>query len=317
LNKVQTADAEVLSAVYVKSKAWDANQTSMSTEDLRKAFARKISLRMLLDVGQLRRTIQNGVANRVWIYYDAVEEFGYDHESPPPAWQIGENTLLYLPEEAQRLGIRIKGKWKLPEPPGDNKGRDEDFESCPVCGRPVTDCACGSPPVSGKPTQLSGFGTVAQAFQQVVDQCQEHHFSHLNRLTLTISGGGKQGAADLHAVGLAIPQFGRGRFTISQKLTSSFAGRSPAEGGSRETFEVTFKGGWERYKRIKALTDALAAEAEELSIQLQVMMEMEGGLDVNSVDFCTIRDVLATLDVGKIKLDVIPADDADGPARKG
>ena len=41
LKKVLTADDDQLSGLYVKSKAWDQNQLSMSTEDLRKAFARQ------------------------------------------------------------------------------------------------------------------------------------------------------------------------------------------------------------------------------------------------------------------------------------
>ena len=71
LKKVLTADDDMLSALYVKSKAWDQNQVSMSTEDLRKAFARKIGLRILLDVGQLKKTIKNGVDLKVWVYYDS------------------------------------------------------------------------------------------------------------------------------------------------------------------------------------------------------------------------------------------------------
>jgi hypothetical protein len=112
LTKVLTADDETLSAVYVKARAWDQNQTSISTAELRKAFARKIGLRILLDPGQLRKTIQNGVKTGVWLYYDAGEEFAYDADSPPTSWQISDDTLLYLPEEAQRLNLRIKGKWQ-------------------------------------------------------------------------------------------------------------------------------------------------------------------------------------------------------------
>ena len=112
LKKVLTADDDMLSAIYVKAKAWDHNQVSMSTEDLRRAFARKIALRMLLDVGQLKKTIKNGVELKAWVYYDSAEEFGYDHESPPPAWQISDEALLYTPAEAARLNVRIKGKWK-------------------------------------------------------------------------------------------------------------------------------------------------------------------------------------------------------------
>ena len=295
LKKVQTADEEVLSAVYVRSKAWDSQQTSMSTEELRKAFTRKIGLRILLDIGQLRKTIQNGVKTGVWIYYDSAEEFGYDQDSPPPAWQIGEETLLYTPQEAARLGIRIKGKWK---PDGGDGG--PLAELCPVCGNPIDHCTCGvGPDPDRKPAKVTGQGAVAQAFQQILDKCQEYEFARLSRIVLSVSGTGKQAASDLRAVGLAIPQFGKGKFTLDQEIIVSFA-------KGVETFHLNFKGAWDRYKRIKPLTDAFAQEADELKMSLRVGVDYEGGLEVNSPDYLTLRDVLVTLEVGKISLEAVP-----------
>ncbi len=70
LQKVRTTDDNHLPAAYLKTKAWDKNQVEMSTEDLRRAFARKVSLPLLLDVNQLQRTLENGVKTRQWVYYD-------------------------------------------------------------------------------------------------------------------------------------------------------------------------------------------------------------------------------------------------------
>jgi hypothetical protein len=301
LKKVQTADDEVLSAVYVKSKVWEQNQVSLSTEDLRKAFARKVGLRILLDVGQLRKTIQNGVKTGVWVYYDAAEEFGYDQDSPPPAWQINDDILLYTPEEVERLKIRIKGKW-TPVVQGGEAGGFEP-ELCPVCGLPTDRCACGlAPHDGGKPGKVTGQGAVAQAFQQILDQCQEYGFSRLIRIHLFVEGVGKQSANDLRAMGLAIPQFGKGKFTIEQRLIASFA-------ASTESFELKFKGAWDRYKRIKTLADAFAQEAEELQMTLKISVAYEDGLEVNGPDYLIMRDVLVTLEVGKITMEAFPARD--------
>jgi len=88
------------------------NQESLSAEDLRKAFARKVGLRMILDINQLKKTIQNGIKTGVWLYYDAAEEFAYDRESPQPLVKISDDVILYLPAEAVRLKLRIKGKWQ-------------------------------------------------------------------------------------------------------------------------------------------------------------------------------------------------------------
>lgn len=169
LEKVITADEKPQSAAWLKSKAWDLNQVNMTTEDLRRSFARKIGLKMLLDVGQLRKTIENGVKTGVWIYYDSRTEFGYDKDVPPPAWEISDQAILYLPEEAQRLKIRIKGKWTHPPVSGGETPTDESgLENCPVCGNPQDQCTCGIDIEQGKLKKVSGEGAVAQAFQQIL-----------------------------------------------------------------------------------------------------------------------------------------------------
>jgi len=305
LSKVLTADDETLSAMFVRSKAWDQNQTSMSTEELRKAFARKNGLKILLDVGQLRKTIQNGVKTATWIYYDSNDEFGYDQDSPPPAWQISDETLLYLPAEAARLNIRIKGKWKPGPIDGGNggSGPDAEEETCPVCGNPIDQCTCGTRPGTKKPNRVSGQGVVTQAFQQILDQCQEHGFTHLSRLVLTVTAIGKQAAADLRAIGLAIPQFGKGTYSLEHDMTATYNNQA-------ETFQLKFKGGWDRYKRYKSITDTFAQEAGELKLTLRFAVDFTEGLEISSQDFLTMRDVLMTLDVGKISLDAVPVQDS-------
>jgi len=297
LNKVLTANEDTLSAMYVKAKAWEQNQVSMSTEDLRKAFARKIGVKILMDVGQLRKTIQNGVKTGAWVYYDSTEEFVYDQDSPPASWQVSDDTILYTPEEAQRLKLRIKGKWK-PLPSGDGGTTSTDI--CPVCGDPIDLCTCGVGGGDEKPAKLTGQGAVTQAFQQILDQSQEHGITHISRMFIKTEGTHKQAAADMRSLGLALPQFGKGKFSIQQSVILSFGKAQD------ETFTLEFKGGWERYKRIKQLTDAFSQEAEELKVGLRVGAEFDGGLEVGGQDFLNIRDILATLEIGKITLEVVP-----------
>jgi len=304
LKKVLTADDDVLSAIYVKAKAWDHNQVSMSTEDLRRAFARKIALRMLLDVGQLKKTIKNGVELKAWVYYDSAEEFGYDHESPPPAWQISDEAILYMPEEAARLNVRIKGKWMPPAPGG---GDDQPTPAiCPVCGQLEELCTCGITSGGGgaklTPARLQGQGAVAQAFGQIADVAAEHKITRLRRLAIKAEGLGKQAAADVRGLGLAIPQFGKGRYGIEQSIIATWG-----QGAHAETFKLEFQGGWDRYKRLKPVAEAFCGEADELKVTMRVIGEFEDGMEVNGAQFTTIRDVLATLEMGKISAEAIPA----------
>jgi hypothetical protein len=298
LKKALAADDDQLSGLYAKSKAWDQNQQSMSTEDLRKAFARKIGLRILLDLGQLKKTIKNGVEQKVWIYYDSQEGFGYDHESPPPVWQISDQTLLYIPEEAQRLKLRLKGKWVE----GADGGAGTPKTTCPVCGMPEDQCICDVGGGGSKiPARFQGQGAVNQAFQHILDQCQEYGVTQVCRLYITIDGTGRQIATDMRALGLAIPQFGKGRFAIEQTLQATFGAE-----GSRENFTQSFKGGWERYKRLKSITDAFGQEAVELKVRMLVGAIFDDGLEVAGDQFAIMRDVLSTLELGKIALEATP-----------
>ncbi|OQA44952.1 MAG: hypothetical protein BWY52_01458 [Chloroflexi bacterium ADurb.Bin325] len=304
LKKALTADDDMLSALYVKAKAWDHNQVSMSTEELRRAFARKIALRILLDVGQLKKTIKNGVEMRAWVYYDSTEEFGYDHDSPPPVWQISDEAILYTPEEAARLNIRIKGKWR-PEARGSEPAEEGVTAICPVCGMPEDQCTCGvavgGGPAQQRPTRFQGQGAAAQAFGQLVDLCAEHKVAHLRRLTITVDALGKQAAADVRGLGLAIPQFGKGRYVVEQDVKAEFGG-----GTAAESFTLNFRGGWDRYKRFRSLVEAFGSEADELKATMRVAGEFEDGLEVAGAQFAAIRDVLTTLELGRISVEGIP-----------
>ncbi|HKZ82401.1 MAG TPA: DUF499 domain-containing protein [Anaerolineae bacterium] len=300
LKKVLTADDDLLSAAYVKSKAWDQNQQSMTTDDLRKAFARKIGLRILLDIGQLRKTIQNGVQTGVWVYYDAGEQFGYDKDTPPQHWRIGEDAILYVPEEAARLQIRIKGKW---QPPVEGGKTATSLATCPVCGRPEDQCICGVE-VPGRrtiPAKLQGQGAVAQAFQKIVDECQEYGIARLRQVFIRIEGAGKQAAGELRAIGLAVPQFGKGRYGVELEVIAAFG-----SGANAESFRQEFKGGWDRYKRLKSVAESFGQEADELRVTMRVGAEFEDGLEVDGQQFQTIRDVLVTLGVGKVVIEAVP-----------
>ena len=303
LGKVLTADDEPLQALYVKAKAWDLKQESMSTEDLRKAFARKISLRMILDINQLKKTIQNGVKTGVWLYYDSAEAFAYDRESPQPVIKISDETVLYLPAEAARLGLRIKGKWTPVAVPG-GEGAEARELLCLVCGKPESQCICGIGGETVRPAKVTGEGAVLQAFQQVLDQCQEHKIERLARLFIRIEGNGKQMASGVRTLGLAIPQFGKGRFGVELDVKATYG-----QGDLRESFSQNFSGGWERYKRLKGVLEPFLQEADELKLTMRVACQFEQGLEVGGQQFQTMRDVLSALDLGRITLEAAPVSD--------
>lgn len=280
LDKVLTADDSPLSAQYLKAKAWPLNAPSITTEDLRKAFAQRLSLKVLLDVNQLKRTVKDGTAKGIWVYYPADEAIGYGPDSPAPMVEISEDVTLYTPEEAKRLGIRLKG--------------EKVEEKCPACGN--MPCTCGEEE-DGKrkrkrPQSFSAEGTPAQAFQSIADQAHDGKVSRLSRLRFRIEGMSKDAAKDARSIGLAIPQMGKAEFKIQQKLVLEF--------GEGEAFDLTFNGSWDRYKRVKSLTDSLSQEASKASVRMNVEADFADGLDLSGDMFQMIRDVLDSLGIGKI-----------------
>lgn len=295
LQKVLTADEATLPAAFVKAKAWDTSQVVMSTEDLRRAFARRLGLRILLDPNQLKKSVRNGLTQGTWVYYDAVQQVGYDADSPPPLIQISEDTLLYTPAEAVRLSLPLKGK---PAPGGD--GASGPAPTCPVCGQPIAHCVCGDDEAeTGEVViRLHAEGAPAQAFQNLLDQCHDQQVDQVARLLIRIEGQGKEGADEARSLGLAIPQLGKGSYAVEQTFNAEF--------GPAESLSLSFAGGWDRYKRLKQVTDALGQEASQLIVRTTLAIDFAEGLAVGADQFQTIHEVFTTLSFGRMVIDAEP-----------
>ena len=283
LDKVLTAEEQPLAAAYVKAKAWQANRASMTTEELRRAFSQRLGMRILLDVNKLKTTIKDGAKQGTWIYYDSAEQWGYGPPSPAPLVQISEDTALYEPQEAKRTGIKIKGEEVEPE-------------VCPVCGKHP--CICGEEK-GEKTVRIHAEGAPAQVFQAILDQCHDQDISTLQRLFIRIEGMGKEAATDARALGVAIPQLGKGEYHIEQTMNAEF--------GDEEMFSLTFAGTWNRYKRVKTMTDAFGQEATKVSVKMTLRADFTDGLEVDNEDYQTIRDIFTTLGMGKLIVDVEPS----------
>lgn len=298
LQKVRTADDPVLSGQYIKSKAWD-NRVEMTTDELRKIFARKMSLPILLDVNQLKRSVESGVMGGVWLYYDPTQDFAFDQDSPPPIWKINDETRLYLPAEALRLNLRIKGKWQAPMQ-NTTETAPDDIDEPPS---ELLEKVLGD---NMRPQNFSGQGVPAQAFRQIIDQCQEHNVESIRRLHVKFSGLGKEKAEALKAIGLAIPQLGNAKQGVVLELAAQF------DTQNQETLELKFQGTWNRYKRLKQITDAFATEAETMNVTFQLILAFEHPITIDSIDLTTIREVLEQLITTDIVLtiDVIYAAEA-------
>lgn len=293
--KVLTGDDKPKSAHYVKSRAWDTHRTNLSTEDLRRAFAMRIQLPILLDLNQLKKTIRNGIDIGLWVYFDTREGLGYDHSSPPPAIRIGDEVLLYLSEEATRLSLPIKGKVALPPGFGDEEGATGEGtrERCPVCGNPILQCTCGEGLIEMVPP-LRGSGPVHQAFQQLLDACYDQQVSALSALRLHISGDHHEGADKLRKVGLALSQMSPARITVAMSYTAEFGGDTYMRLDLRLDDAL--------YKRLKQATDALAQESSRFHVDFTLNAHYEQPLLLDSDSFRALQEVLAVMGLGTVEL---------------
>ncbi|WP_456429965.1 ATP-binding protein [Rhodocaloribacter sp.] len=281
LGKTLTGDDKTLSAAYVRSRAWEANRTHMTTEELRKAFAQRIALPFLLDPNQLKKTIRNGIEQRQWLLFDAQAGIAYDHESPPPAVQISDDMVLYTPEEAAARALPIKGK----EPKtGEHDHTTPVVETCPVCRNPVPDCTCGE--VIEETVPLRGEGPPQQAVQQLLDACHDAGVQQLASLTIRLDADGPSGADALRRLGLALAQLGQAEYLVSLSMTAQF--------NDQQYMQVSGHLSDTLYKRLKQTTDALAMEAGDLRVNLTVEAAYPDGLPIDGDRFATIHDVLTT-----------------------
>jgi len=292
MQKALAADDPPRSGQYLKAKAWDRNQVEMTTEDLRRAFARKIGLPLLLDVNQLRRSIENGVKTRTWVYYSATEDFAYDHESPPAMWQISDDAHIFLPEEAARLGLRIKGKW-TPIVDGGASAKEEEEPSDEDLNHLLG---------AGKPQRLQGHGVPGQAFQQFLDKAQEHEAIAVRRLEIGFQGIEPARATDLVGMGLAIPQMGKATFGIRLNLIVEF------DESTQDAVHIRFQGGWDRYQRLKQVTDAFVKDkrVKSLNVDFKLVVEFEQPVALGDRQLADVRDAVSAMGVSVVDVAAEP-----------
>ena len=91
---------------------------------------------------------------------------------------------------------------------------------------------------------------------------------------------------------------GKAAFSLHQHLVLQF--------GDGDHFTGEFAGTWDRYKRIKSVTDNLTSEASNASVRMTVKIGFDTGLDVAGEQLQTIRDVLDSMNMGKLYVDAVP-----------
>jgi hypothetical protein len=244
---------------------------------------------------------------------------GYGKPSPAPRVEFSEDAVLCTPEEAKRVGLRIKGEAcaKCGKSPcecsqvcplcGKSPCECEGTLKCPACGKSLDACTCGICPKCGKKPcvckqpllHVKVEGAPGQVFQAIADRFHEAGKQQIAWMTIRSEGVGKEAANDARSMGLAIPQLGKGNYRIEHTMAAEFG-----TGPESDRFSVTFAGSWDRYKRVKPVTDGFGQEATKVNVKTLLRAVFDEGLDVDSDRYTSIRDIFTKLGLGRMVVEV-------------
>ena len=227
MDKTLVAGDKPLDPHYIRRKLGTLLDTPQPTNELVKVFARRTDLKMVLDRGELRGLIGDGVRKGVWEYQDP--ERGDDgwatREAPAAAFRLSDDTLLHPPGSA-------------PEPA---------VEACPFCGEVHPGRGCpddddspgpgpGPEPGAG-PVTFSGTGAAGAAFAQARAAAAEAQRSRLRRLKISVDHIGQGAGTELARLHTVIPAGVTGASLVYHVDASATLGDNPDN-----TVQVTFRG---------------------------------------------------------------------------
>jgi hypothetical protein len=288
VGKVLTADDNAVAPKFVREKAWPANAERATPLALRKEFASRIGLKVLLDLNKLKETIKLGIRNGTWLYYDQAKGCAYSQDSTEtPLVEITDDVELVVPEAAD--GLPICGQ---PKPPTEE-------ETCPVCHMPKSQCICGTPQPA-KTTTLKATGAPGQAFQGLVDQATDQKVERIRSLSLEVAGAGNEFLRDLIAMALAVPQLPKS--TVKVAMNGAF----DLTDGTH--LKVNYAGPWERYRALHDIFSKAKDATQNSSGSLVLRLEFEGGLGVDSPEMSQMKETFVQLNPGGMTVSAEPAE---------
>ncbi len=300
-NKALTHDDRPKSAHYLKARAWPRGRDRISTADLRRAFAQSLRLPWLLDPNQLRRSIQNGIEQGVWVYYDARTGKAYDTHTPPPAIEISEDTFLYLPEAAREAGLMSPREAEPSKP-----SLEETLVVSGLYPRSAEEAVEEDERKDFQPMHASVLDTgteplpVRQAFIRLTDLAQEGGVPALHGLRLEISRfTPKTAAAALRTLAAALPLLpGKKRLDVQFSATLG------------QDTEVNFDGRVDHgvFRELVPTLSTLAERAQDA--QLDLTLHLQGTPTLAVTELPTLADDLEPLGLGEIRLIGEPAEES-------
>ena len=274
LNKALKPDDEPLDPEYVKQYVWRADETHLSTLDIKRRFGQKPSVPIILDPDMFKRIVQKGVEKGAWVYTKGKSV--YEKGAPPVAIQLDEDAFLFTPAEPEKRGITAFPPEEKKRPPG----------KCPLCQQDPCVCSIEIPDV------LEAEGDVQRAFKSLTDQAADKSVDGIEVLVLTVTN-----ARDAKAVGLLIPRLGKAETRIEQ----TYAAREEGE----TEIDLTYKGDWEHYKRVREFVEGFDPTITP-SLEASFRIAFPEPLKATPEGMKKFVDGLKSLDVGSLSMRAYP-----------
>lgn len=270
MEKTLAAGDRPLDPLYVRSKLGTQAEKSLPTEELARIFARRSDLKLVLDKGQLRTLVAEGIRQGVWEYQDLTrgDDGWATKDKPNVNVRLADDTLLHPSGSAPDTG----------PPP------------CPLCGAVHTGACPGAGPGGAGPgpgkgtggadpdTHFQAEGSAAVAFstarQAAADAKQEGlrtvHF------TVDVSEGAGQQLARLHAL---VPP-GTPGSTVRYEVAADVELDTP-----EHRLKMDFVGSPEEYQPLKsAMAQVLGSRPAVLRAILSATFDPPAALEGQEVE---------------------------------
>lgn len=271
------------SARYALERAWNPGEASLSTMELKRRFAKKPNLHILLNPDILKSTVRDGVENGLWVYWS--KDGVYKRESAPVPIQISDDALLFLPEEAERRNITAR------------KEEEEIEEIHEAYGKRFEERL--QQQAASAVGELEASGDVERAFNQLLGLLKERGVRRVKAIKFSVSD-----AKGLRGLGLLVPQLGKATTTVN--LSCELRDDSGE-------LTIAFRGSWDDYKEIKDFLEGAAGTAGGKRLRLESIdadfeVEFGEGLEASEAELARMKESLLKYQVDRVKLSATPGD---------
>lgn len=303
---------------YIRQKAWPAGKNGKTTPlEIIKEFARKTSLKILMETDILRKTIESGIKSGAWGYYDPIDGCVFTKESytktnVEPRIELTDRVRIVLMDAIGDIPV-------CPLPP-----KPDPNIKCDKCGSPKSECTCQAElkcdcyskcgcllpaecregscecdsndcpcKIDDRPIVVKEEGSPVEAVQRVIDITTDYEWEAIERISVkTDQAHNEKAVNELRLLERAIPQFPRGDNTVEIKLTVQWE--------SGNVLEFDFNGDWKKYK---SFHDALTREEKVKSAfgEFSAKLVFTDPVSPEGSEMASLKKILHQFNLGRIE----------------